>query len=70
MRLQTYLSHLLAGALATGLYLNRTLAWDAELEKKIEALTPEQIVAAMRKHIDPAKITIIKAGDFAKAAQK
>jgi zinc protease len=60
----------LAGALATGLYLNRTLAWDAELEKKIEALTPEQIVAAMRKHIDPAKITIIKAGDFAKAAPK
>ncbi|MGH9835622.1 MAG: M16 family metallopeptidase [Blastocatellia bacterium] len=60
----------LAGALATGLYLNRTLAWDAEIEKKIGALTPEQIVAAMRKHIDPAKITIIKAGDFAKSANK
>ncbi|HEY8459448.1 MAG TPA: pitrilysin family protein [Blastocatellia bacterium] len=60
----------LVGALANGLYLNRTLAWDAEMEKKIQALTPEQILAAMRKHIDPAKITIIKAGDFAKAAQK
>ncbi len=60
----------LANSLANGLYLNRTLAWDAELEKKIEALTPEQIVAAMRKHIDPAKITIVKAGDFAKAAKK
>ncbi|HKQ78415.1 MAG TPA: pitrilysin family protein [Blastocatellia bacterium] len=60
----------LAGALVNRLYLNRTLAWDAEMEKKVEALTPEQIQAAMRKHIDPARITIIKAGDFAKAAQK
>lgn len=56
----------LAGRLANYLYLGRTLAWDAELEKKVEALTSEQITAAMRKHIDPAKISIIKAGDFAK----
>jgi zinc protease len=60
----------LARDLTNGLYLNRTLAWDAEMEKKVEALTPDQIVSAMRKHIDPAKITIIKAGDFAKAAEK
>jgi zinc protease len=60
----------LANALSDSLYLNRTLAWDAEMEKKVEALTSEQIHAAMRKHIDPAKITIIKAGDFAKAAKK
>jgi zinc protease len=60
----------LVSVLTIGLYYNRTLAWDAEMEKKVEAVTPEQILAAMRKHIDPAKITIIKAGDFAKAAQK
>jgi zinc protease len=48
------------------LFLDRTIAWDADLEKKVEALTPEQIVAAMRKYIDPAKISIVKAGDFAK----
>lgn len=60
----------LTNALVNGLYLDRTLAWDAGMEKKVEALTPEQILAAMRKHIDPAKITIVKAGDFAKAAQK
>ncbi|GAA4459578.1 pitrilysin family protein [Nibrella saemangeumensis] len=52
------------------LYLNRTMAWDADLEKKIEALTPEQINAAMKKHIDPARLTIIQAGDFEKAAKK
>lgn len=60
----------LAGRLANYLFLNRTLAWDADFEQKLAALTPEQIVAAMRRHIDPAKITIIKAGDFAKAKAK
>ena len=52
------------------LFLDRTVAWDADLEKKVEALTPEQIVAAMRKYIDPAKISIVKAGDFAKEVRK
>jgi len=56
----------LAGKLSSYLFLNRTLAWDDAFEKKVSALTPDEIVAAMRRHIDPAKITIIKAGDFAK----
>jgi zinc protease len=58
----------LAGTLAQDLFLKRTLEWDAALEKKIAALTPSETVEAMRRHIDPSKITIIKAGDFAKAA--
>jgi zinc protease len=49
------------------LYLDRTLAWDDAFEKKVLALTPDEIVAAMRRQIDPAKITIVKAGDFSKA---
>ncbi|WP_409049442.1 M16 family metallopeptidase [Telluribacter sp. SYSU D00476] len=57
----------LAGALNNNLYLDRTMKWDAEFEKKVEALTPEQIRAAMNKHIDYSKITVIKAGDFEKA---
>ncbi len=56
----------LAGRLNNYLFLNRTLLWDAELDAKLRALTPEQINAAMRRHIDPSKITIVKAGDFAK----
>ncbi|MBD2753881.1 M16 family metallopeptidase [Spirosoma validum] len=60
----------LASTLNSYLYLNRTMAWDADLEKKMESLTPEQVNAAMKKHIDPSKISIIKAGDFAKAAKK
>lgn len=59
----------LVGRLNTYNFINRTLAWDADLEKKVEALTPDQITAALRRHIDPAKISIIKAGDFAKAAK-
>jgi zinc protease len=50
--------------------LGRTFAWDAEFEKKIAALTPEQISVAMRRHIDPSKFTIVKAGDFAKTPPK
>ena len=42
----------------------RTMKWDAQLEAKIQALTPEQINAAFRKHIDPAALSIVKAGDF------
>ncbi len=58
----------LARLLAAELYLERTLAWDAGFEKKVEALTSADILAAMRRHLDPAKLTIVKAGDFAKAA--
>jgi zinc protease len=56
----------LAGKLSGYLFLDRTLAWDAALEQKIAALTPDQIAGAMRRHIDPSRITIVKAGDFSK----
>jgi zinc protease len=57
----------LARALAGQLYLGRTFAWEADFDAKVEALTGEQIRAAMRKFIDPAKLTRVKAGDFQKA---
>nr|MBA2493140.1 insulinase family protein [Acidobacteriota bacterium] len=60
----------LAGKLNSYLFLNRTIAWDADFEAKIKALAPEQVNAAMRKYITPDNITIIKAGDFAKAKEK
>jgi zinc protease len=56
----------LASRLNNYLFLGRTLQFDAELDAKLKALTPDQIIAAMRRHIDPSKITIIKAGDFGK----
>lgn len=60
----------LSGRLNNFLFLNRTIAWDADLESKIKALTPEQINAAIRKYITPDSITIVKAGDFAKVKAK
>ena len=60
----------LARTLATNLYLDRTLAWDAELEKKVAALTEAEILAAMRKYLDPSKMSIVKAGDFAKSEKE
>jgi zinc protease len=58
----------LASRLLSNLYVNRTFAWDADFEKKVAAVTPDQILEAMRRYIDPSKLTIVKAGDFAKAA--
>ncbi len=56
----------LAGMLSGNLFVGRTLAYDKDLERQVAALTPDQIVTALRKWIDPGKITIVKAGDFAK----
>ena len=57
----------LAGTLATRDYDERTLAWDADLEKKVAALTPQQILDALRRNLDVSALSIVKAGDFKKA---
>jgi zinc protease len=59
----------LARTLAVDLFLKRTLAWDADFEKRVAALTGAQIQAAMKKYLDPSKMTIVKAGDFANASK-
>lgn len=45
----------------------RTMQWDADLEAKVEALTPQQVNEALKRHLDPATISIVKGGDFKKA---
>ncbi|MGE0772531.1 MAG: M16 family metallopeptidase [Cyclobacteriaceae bacterium] len=57
----------LTGALTNHLFLGRTFAWEEKVEKAVEALTAASVNAAMKKYLDPSKINIIKAGDFAKA---
>ncbi len=56
----------LSSRLNNYLYYDRTLAFDAEFDKKVEALTTEQVNTTMKKLIDPKKISIVKAGDFDK----
>jgi zinc protease len=54
----------LAGRLVSYLFLDRTFAWDEQLESRIAALTPQDVLAALRKYLDPAKLSVVKAGDF------
>lgn len=56
----------LRSALGSYLVLNRTFVWDEELDKKVQALTLEQVNAAFKKYINPDQISVFKAGDFAK----
>jgi zinc protease len=56
----------IAGQIVSNLQLGRTFAYSAEQEKKIATLTPEDVRAAFKKHIDPKKLVIIRAGDFKK----
>jgi zinc protease len=58
----------LARTLGNELFAHRTMQWDAQFEQKVAALTLDEVNASLRKWIDPSKITIIKAGDFAKTA--
>jgi zinc protease len=57
----------LAARMANDMFLERTLKWDADLERKVAALTVAQVNAAVRKHLNLDAVTIIKAGDFAHA---
>jgi len=56
----------LLGTLAARLRFDRTMEFDKTLDARVAALTPDQISAAFRKHVDPAALTIVKAGDFKK----
>lgn len=45
----------------------RTLAWDEQLDAKLQALTLEQVNSAFRRHVNPAQVSIVKGGDFKRA---
>nr|WP_233410838.1 pitrilysin family protein [Rugamonas sp. CCM 8940] len=59
------------GVLAAGwtrnLLLGRTYSFSQQFEDKLKALTPEQVNAAFRKAIDAGRISVVLAGDEAKA---
>ena len=56
----------LAGRLASYSFAKRTFAWDIALEKRIRSLSAAEVNAALRKHIDPARLAVVLAGDFKK----
>lgn len=55
----------IAGMLASGLFLDRTLGFNKDLEAKIAALTSADIKKALAKHLSADGLTLIKAGDLA-----
>jgi zinc protease len=54
----------LLGLIATREEFNRTLAWDEQMDAKIDALTVNQVNAAFRRHVILDQLSIVKAGDF------
>jgi zinc protease len=62
------------GVVAAGwtsyLYRGKTYAWSREFENKMMAVTLPQLNAAFRKAIDPAKLSVVMAGDLHKADGK
>ena len=56
----------LAAALAGNLYLGRTMAVSQKVDEAIAALTPAQVNAALRRHLDPSKFVRVLAGDFSR----
>ena len=60
----------LATTLAQHLYRDRTFAWDAALDKKVQALKLADIQVAVKKYFDLSGFTVVNAGDFAKPAAR
>jgi zinc protease len=58
-----------AASLSRNLHMRRRMAWSAELDAKLKALTVDDVNAAIRKHIKPEAISMFAAGDFAKTAK-
>ena len=57
----------LLGQLSSFAYEDRRMSRAADLERMVQALTPGQIVEAMRRHLDLARLSVFKAGDYDKA---
>jgi zinc protease len=54
----------LAGSWVDKLYRGKTFAESAAYDEKLRAATKEEIQAAMKKHLDTSKISVVKAGSF------
>lgn len=59
----------LAQAWAGYLEFDRTFAFSSQFEDRVRALSAADVLAAVRKHIDPAKLTVVIAGDAKKGAK-
>jgi zinc protease len=56
----------IAAQIVSNLNTDRAFAFAADQEKAILALTPSQVADAFRRHVDPNRLVVIRAGDFQK----
>ena len=61
--------NVLAGAWTANMDLGRTFAFSKQFEDRMRAVTVDQVNAAFRKYIDPARMTFVIAGDAKKGAK-
>ena len=61
--------NVLASAWTSNMDLGRTFAFSKQFEDRMQAATLDQVNAAFRKYIDPARITFVIAGDAKKGAK-
>jgi zinc protease len=54
----------LAGRMGSYLFAKRTFAWDIDFERRIAALTPAQVNAALRRNLPLERLSIVTAGAF------
>jgi zinc protease len=64
LKVQRSNDHALASLLSSELYAGRTFAYYADLEKKVKALTADDVNAALKKSLEPKRLVIVEAGDF------
>ncbi len=57
----------LVAALRDNLYLDRTMAFAADIDAKYAVLTPAQVHDAFKRHFGVKPLSVFAAGDFAKA---
>jgi zinc protease len=60
----------LAGLFASQALTGRTMTYNAQLEKWVADLTPDAVNSALRSYLDPSRLSIVKAGDFANKPPK
>lgn len=54
----------IAGLLSSHLYYGRDMTFEAQRDAAYQALTVEQVNAAIRKHLKPERLSVFVAGDF------
>lgn len=61
---------MLTGTLTNNAAFDRTMAYQRDVESKVDSLTVEKVNEVFKKYMDASKISIFKAGDFEKAGVK